>query len=85
MQTQLESFNDKIFDVQRRTLWKIQDLENILLTRITKDYVDDSVRLIEDKMRRELMNSVRLDHQAFEKQINDLTMFANKINLEFTN
>lgn len=40
--------------LEKKTLWKIQDLEEIIKRRITEEYVDDSLRLFEERMKKEL-------------------------------
>lgn len=42
-------------NLEKKTLWKIQDLEEIVKRRITEEYVDDSLRIFEERMKRELI------------------------------
>ncbi len=41
---------------EKRTLWKISDLEEMMKKRITMEYVDDSTRALEEKLKREVKN-----------------------------
>jgi hypothetical protein len=39
-------------NVEKKTLWKIQDCEEMIKNRITVDYVDDSIKTLEAKLLR---------------------------------
>ena len=41
-------------NIEKKTLWKISDIDEILKRRITEDYVDDSCRALEEKLKREV-------------------------------
>lgn len=54
-------------NLEKKTLWKIQDLEEIVKRRITEEYVDDSLRIFEERIKRELIQAVQFDSDRIEK------------------
>jgi hypothetical protein len=46
---------DRVIDAERKTLWRISDCEQILKTKITEVFVNDSLRAMEDKLKREVV------------------------------
>lgn len=51
---QITDFEDKVSNLSKNTLWKIQDLEEIIKRRITIEYVNDSCKALEEKLKREV-------------------------------
>jgi hypothetical protein len=47
---------DKVIDAEKKTLWRINDCEEILRSKVTERYVDDSVRSMEEKLRRDVFD-----------------------------
>lgn len=43
--------NDK---VEKKTLWKIQECEEMLKARVTEDFVNDSIKLMDERIKREV-------------------------------
>ena len=39
---------------EKKTLWKIQDCEQLLLKRISGEYMENSIKISEEKIRREI-------------------------------
>ena len=41
-------------NIEKRTIWKISEMEEALKRRVTAEYVDDSVRVMEEKLKKEV-------------------------------
>lgn len=41
-------------DVEKKTIWKIQDCETLLQKRINNEYVENSCKALEDRLRKEV-------------------------------
>ena len=46
----LQTFESKILEVEKNTLWKIKDCEELLKIRVNEGYVSDVIKKSEDKM-----------------------------------
>jgi len=44
-------------DTEKKTLWKISDCEALLQKRVTADYVDNTAKTLEEKLRREVIQT----------------------------
>ena len=42
-------------DVEKKTIWKIQDCETLLQKRINNEYVDNSIKIMEERLRKEVI------------------------------
>lgn len=69
---QITDFEDKVSNLSKNTLWKIQDLEEIIKRRITIEYVNDSCKALEEKLKRELANQNSFDKEKLEKSCLEL-------------
>ncbi|KAL4485655.1 hypothetical protein ABPG72_010917 [Tetrahymena utriculariae] len=65
--TKINQFEDKVQAIEKKTLWKIQDCEEMMKKRITEDYVDDSIKALEDKIRREVITLAQSDTEKIER------------------
>mmetsp|Transcript_33514 Transcript_33514/g.32582 ORF Transcript_33514/g.32582 Transcript_33514/m.32582 type:complete len:95 (+) Transcript_33514:854-1138(+) len=46
----LTYFGKKVDDNEAECLWRIKDCENLLKTRVSDQYVDDSIKSMEEKL-----------------------------------
>ncbi|KAL4446473.1 hypothetical protein ABPG74_001214 [Tetrahymena malaccensis] len=65
--SKINQFEDKVQAIEKKTLWKIQDCEEMMKKRITEDYVDDSIKALEDKIRREVITLAQSDTEKIER------------------
>ena len=54
-------------DVEKKTIWKIQDCETLLQKRINNEYVDNSIKVLEERLRKEVF--IKLKSVYFILQI----------------
>ena len=54
LQVKIDRLEEKLLEVEKHTLWKIKDCEDLLKSRINDTYVDDSIRKLEEKLRNEV-------------------------------
>lgn len=50
----VDTLEEKLTEVERNTLWKIKDCEDLLKTRVSERYVDDSIQTMEDRLKGEV-------------------------------
>ena len=55
---QVKSAVDKSEDIEKKTIWRINELENTIKSKINAQYVEDSCRAVEEKIRREVKSFV---------------------------
>ncbi|KAL4506480.1 hypothetical protein ABPG72_000051 [Tetrahymena utriculariae] len=70
--TQINKFEIEVKDVEKKTLWKIQDCEQLLSKRITGEFVDNSIKCLEDKIRREMLKMKEENFGGINSAIEDL-------------
>ena len=46
----IDSFETKVIEVEKNTLWKIKDCEELLKIRVNQEYVNDNIKKSEEKM-----------------------------------
>ena len=51
----INTFEDRTQNIEKKTLWRIQDCEEMLKKRITEEYVDDSCLALEEKLKRDVL------------------------------
>ena len=71
-ETKIANFEEMTREVERKTLWKIQDCEDLLKKRINNEYVDLSVKKIEDKLMKLINNGVSGGSEQYERKHSDL-------------
>ena len=54
LQGKIDLLEEKLLEVEKHTLWRIKDCEDLLKSRINDTYVDDSIRKLEEKLRIEV-------------------------------
>lgn len=52
----ISHFENRVNEVEKNTLWKIKDCEELLKLRVNDEYVIDAVKALEDKLLREVYN-----------------------------
>lgn len=71
-ETKIANFEEMTREVERKTLWKIQDCEDLLKKRTNNEYVDLSVKKIEDKLMKLINNAVGGGSEQYERKHSDL-------------
>ncbi|KAL4460850.1 hypothetical protein ABPG74_016322 [Tetrahymena malaccensis] len=56
VQVHITNFEEQVQDVERRTIWKIQDCQDLLTKRINEEYVQETVQAMQQKIMKELQN-----------------------------
>ena len=51
-------FENRVNEVEKNTLWKIRDCEELLKMRVNEEYVIDAVKELEEKLLREVLTFV---------------------------
>jgi len=54
LQGRMDGLDKKIDEVEKSTTWRIRDCEDLLRSRINDTYVDDSIRLLEERLMKEV-------------------------------
>lgn len=54
LQGRMDGIDRKIDEVEKHTTWRIKDCEDLLRSRINDTYVDDSIRLMEERLMKEV-------------------------------
>lgn len=70
--TQIAQFEELVREVEKKTVWRIQDCEELLRKRINDEYVDFTVRNSEDKLMKLINNISGGDMEQFEIMKADL-------------
>jgi len=52
----LNIIEEKLSNIEKKTLWKINECEDNMKKRVTADYVEDAVIALEEKFKREYIN-----------------------------
>ena len=66
----LSLFEDKIVDIEKKTLWRICDTEEILKTKINDSYVEECLKSLEERLKRDfgaLVVEAKKYHNYFEE------------------
>jgi hypothetical protein len=71
---EINGFKDRCMDVEKKTLWRIQDCEEMLKKRITQEYVDDSIQGLEEKLTRDILSKIKIDGDRMEKIYDELNL-----------
>jgi hypothetical protein len=50
----IDLMEEKLVEVEKQTLWRIKDCEDLLKSRVNDIYVDDAVRKLEEKLKNEV-------------------------------
>lgn len=50
----IDLVEEKLVEVEKQTLWRIKDCEDLLKSRVNDIYVDDAVRKLEEKLKNEV-------------------------------
>ncbi|KAL4506771.1 hypothetical protein ABPG72_001192 [Tetrahymena utriculariae] len=56
VQVHITNFEELVQDIERRTIWKIQDCQDLLTKRINEEYVQETVQAMQQKIMKELQN-----------------------------
>ena len=71
---QINKFEVTVKEVEKNTLWKIQDCENLLQRRVTQEFVDNSIKTLEDKLLREIAKQKEENFSGVLRSIDDLQL-----------
>lgn len=52
--TKISHFENRVNEVEKNTLWKIKDCEELLKLRVNEEYVVDAIRVLEERILREV-------------------------------
>ena len=62
MTQSIKNFHNKVSEIEKGTLWKIRDCEELLKSRVSEKYVEESIKSVERRLYKDLDGkSVRLD------------------------
>ena len=50
----MDGLDRKIDELEKHTTWRIKDCEDLLRSRINDTYVDDAIRLLEERLSKEV-------------------------------
>lgn len=70
--TQIASFEEMVREVEKKTVWRIQDCEELLRKRINDEYVDFTVRNTEEKLMKLINNITGGGMEQYERMKTDL-------------
>lgn len=54
----MDDLDRKIDELEKHTTWRIKDCEDLLKTRINDKYVDDAIRLLEERLMKEVIDFI---------------------------
>ena len=57
----IDFFETKVIEVEKSTLWKIKDCEELLKIRVNEEYVTDAIKKSEEKMQNYLKSLKNID------------------------
>lgn len=55
LDTKVGALDRKIDEVEKHTTWRIKDCEDLLRSRINDTYVDDAIRILEERLKKEVI------------------------------
>jgi len=70
----LTYFGKKVDDNEAECLWRIKDCENLLKTRVSDQYVDDSIKSMEEKLIKQIQFSEEKEIERLEKSFKELNL-----------
>jgi chromosome segregation ATPase len=73
LEARQHALDRKIDEVEKHTTWRIKDCEDLLRSRINDTYVDDSIRMLEERLKKEMENITLGNTETFERGIRELT------------
>ena len=59
-------------EVEKKTLWKILETEDHIKRRVTEDYVNDCMRLFEDRLKKDQLSHLSIDQVKIDKVFHEL-------------
>ena len=59
-------------EVEKITLWKILETEDQIKRRVTEDYVNDCMRLFEDRLKKDQLSHLSIDQVKIDKVFHEL-------------
>lgn len=68
----ITSFGKKVDDNQSETLWRIKDCEELLRSRVSDKYVNDSIRALDEKLNRQIIFNDEKQVERLEKSFKEL-------------
>lgn len=68
----ITSFGKKVDDNQSETLWRIKDCEELLRSRVSDKYVNDSIRALDEKLNRQISYNDEKQVERLEKSFKEL-------------
>jgi len=68
----MQYFTKRVDDNQSETLWRIKDCEELLRSRVSDKYVNDSLKALEDKLTMQLTYSDEKGVDRLEKAFKEL-------------
>jgi hypothetical protein len=60
MNYRIEDLLAKFAELEKHTVWRIKDCEELLKTRVNEQYVDDAVRKVEGRVTYEVNTAIEL-------------------------
>ena len=59
-------------EVEKKTLWKILETEDQIKRRVTEDYVNDCMRLFEDRLKKDQLSHLSIDQVKIDTVFHEL-------------
>jgi len=69
----MDGLDRKIDEVEKHTTWRIKDCEDLLRSRINDTYVDDAIRLLEERLTKEIEKMTLGNADTLNKSLKELT------------
>ena len=51
----ISQFEDSVRNVEKKTVWRIQDCEDLLKKRVTEDFINSNFSALEDKLMQQVL------------------------------
>ena len=68
----VDSVQGKLLEVEKHTLWRIKDCEDLLKSRINDTYVNDSINKLEEKLKIEMNKFSQRSDDDIQKTIREV-------------
>ena len=71
-------------EVEKKTLWKILETEDQIKRRVTEDYVNDCMRLFEDRLKKDQLSHLSIDQGKIDKVFIELRAKIGSLETQLT-
>ena len=71
-------------EVEKKTLWKILETEDQIKRRVTEDYVNDCMRVFEDRLKKDQLSHLSIDQVKIDKIFHELRSKIGSLETQLT-